>query len=137
MSACTLPQALHTKRSVPVNYCNYDHRNHSHANRRQQRVEHRQQQKQKKIAAETTRQEHQRHYLKTDQNYLVVEHDACSKFLGLRAHSHFKITLGPPYLLGVFFLENMDLVAVFYPVPACIFLQCRKLLDLEKRAFMF
>jgi hypothetical protein len=34
----------------------------------------------KKIAAETTRQEHQRHYLKTDQNYLVVEHDAFPNF---------------------------------------------------------
>jgi hypothetical protein len=52
-----------------------------------------------KKTAETIRQEKQRYYLKTDQNYLVIEHDACSKFLGLRAHCHFKFKLRPTYLL--------------------------------------
>jgi hypothetical protein len=50
----------------------------------------------KKTTAETIQQEQQRYYLKRDQNYLIVEHDACSKVLGLRAHRRCKLTLLPP-----------------------------------------
>jgi hypothetical protein len=57
----------------------------------------------KKATAETIQQEQQPFYLKTDQNYLLVEHVACSKVLGVRAHRHCEFTLRAPYLLGVVF----------------------------------
>jgi hypothetical protein len=54
----------------------------------------------KKTTAEIIKKEQQQYYLKTDQNNLVVKHDACSKVLGMRAHRHCKFTLTPAILIG-------------------------------------
>ena len=51
------------------------------------------------------------------------------------------VTLNSSYALHIyyacFFLENAGLVDVFFAVPACTFLQYRKLLDLEKLMFPY
>lgn len=86
----------------------------------------------KKKTAETIRQEKQRYYLKTDQNYLVIEHDACSKFLGLRAHRHFKFKLRPPYLLCVFFFRKCGSCWCFLCSPSVYFSPVQKIVGFRE-----